>query len=70
MIMVNGHYNWYHYFFIMTLLPALLIIISSIILMRPGSLPPRDFIELVKHISKLIYGSILALMSRKDREQH
>jgi len=67
-MMVNGHFSWYHYFFIMTLLPALLIIISSIILIRPKSLTSRDFIQLVRHASKFIYGSIQALVSRKDRE--
>jgi hypothetical protein len=69
-MMVNGHFNWYHYLFIMVLLPGLFIIISSIILIRPGSLTGRDLIELLKYTSKLIYGSILALVNRKDREQH
>ncbi|WP_343670535.1 hypothetical protein [Chitinophaga sp.] len=68
-MMVNGQFNWYHYIFIMTLLPGLLIIISSIILIHPGSLTGRDLIELLKHASKLIYGSILAFVSKKDREQ-
>jgi len=69
-MMVNGHLNWYHYIFIMTLLPGLLIIISSIILIRPGSLTGHDLIELLKYTSKLIYGSILGFVNRKDREQH
>lgn len=69
-MMVNGHFSWYHYIFILTLLPALLIIISSIILIRPKSLTGRDFVQLIRYASKLIYGSILAFVSRKDREKH
>ncbi|RFM35013.1 hypothetical protein [Chitinophaga silvisoli] len=69
MMMVNGHFSWYHYVFILTLLPGLLVIISSIIMVRPETLSGRDFIGLIKHTSKLIYGSILTIVSRKDREQ-
>lgn len=67
-MIANGHFSWYHYIFIMTLLPSLLIIISSIILIRPETLRTRHIIGLIKHTSKLIYGSILAIVTKRDRE--
>lgn len=67
-MMANGHFSWYHYVFIMISLPGLLIIISCIILIRPDSLSGHDLIDLLKHISKVIYGSILAFVNKRNRE--
>lgn len=63
-MMASGHYSWYHYIFIMLLLPGLLVIISCLILTQPGSITGRDLNELLKYFSKLIYDSILKFLKR------
>lgn len=68
-MVANGHFSWYHYVLIMFSLPGLLIIISVILLLRPESLVDYDFIDLLKHTSKLVYGSILAFVNKRNREE-
>lgn len=66
-MMANGHYSWYHYIFIMLLLPGLMVIISCLILTRPGSITGQDLIELLKYMVKLIYDSSLKFLNRKQQ---
>lgn len=64
--MVSKDLMWYQYLFLMFFFPGLFILVSTTILVRPESVSGDEFVAIMKHVSTIIYNTVITLFRKRE----